>query len=154
MFTYKPVTISRGGFAFCRYSVAVALWVGVLWRMDWLMSLCAVVMLLSAILTVSRAPMVLLYASTIDRLIPSAKVVVDESGLRFAQSVAAVVIGVPWLLLQFGPVGMQEAVWRFLPVVAVFKTLGALGFCAVSRLYTCAISGGDCCAFLKGRSRG
>lgn len=154
MFTYKPISISRGGFAFCRYSVAGALWLAVVLRIDWLVGACSAVMLLSAILTISRAPLVLLYSWTIDRVFPTAKVVVDESGMRFAQGVATLAIGVPWLALHYGSAASHESVWRILPFVAVFKTLGALGFCAVSRLFTCAISGGDCCAFLKGRRRG
>lgn len=150
MFTYKPVTVSRGAFRFCRYSVAIMMWIAVIWRIEELVIVCAAIMALSAILTVGRAPLITLYTLTMERIYPTAPEVLDENGMRFAHTVATIFMTLPLALVYSG----QEALgWRLLAFVALFKTAGALGFCAVSRLYTCAVTGGTCCQFLKGRSR-
>ena len=50
----KPVPVSKGAFAFCRYSLAVLLWIAVIWQLKSLVILTAVILLLSALLTVRR----------------------------------------------------------------------------------------------------
>jgi hypothetical protein len=152
MSTYKPVEVPRGAFLFCRWSVAVLLWIGVVLRVEAVVAFCAVVMALSAFLTVRRAPMITLYWLTVERIRPSRVEILDENGMRFAHTVATVFISAPLLVTMNGSPSAAEVAWRFLFFVALFKTAGAMGYCAISRLYTCALSGGECCSFLKPKS--
>ena len=116
-----------------------------------LLGVCAVVMVASAILTVRRAPMVVLYTVLVERFKPSQVVVLDATGLRLAHVVAAVGLAVPLAYLQWGDANQALGAWRFLYALALFKTAGAMGFCAVSRMFTCMVGGGSCCAFLRFR---
>jgi hypothetical protein len=146
---YMPVEVPRGAFLFCRWSVALLLWAGAIARIEALVGFCAAVMALSAILTVGRAPLITLYALTVERIRPSRVEILDRNGMRFAHTVATLFIGVPFCVTIWGSSRAAEAAWRFLLFVALFKTAGAMGYCAVSRLYTCALGNGSCCTFLK-----
>ncbi|NUP99936.1 MAG: hypothetical protein HUU35_08780, partial [Armatimonadetes bacterium] len=44
----RPIEVSRDGFRFCRYSVAILLWLGVLLRSELLVLVVAVIMAASA----------------------------------------------------------------------------------------------------------
>jgi hypothetical protein len=154
MIGYQPVSVSRGGFRFCRYSMAVMVWTGVIWRVEALILVCALIMAASAILTVKYAPLVWIYTKTVNRAFPSPSEVLDAGGMRLAHIVATIALGVPWAVLHFGPMSAIEPMWRVLAFVAVFKTLGALGYCPASRMFTCLLSGGGtCCPWLKGNKR-
>jgi hypothetical protein len=132
--------------------MALIVWAGVIFHIQWLLAASAAVMGLSAILTVKRAPMVMLYSWTVERLRPSEKVVLDATGLRLAHVVAVLGIGIPLAFLQWGSPESAVGAWRVLYALALFKTAGAMGFCAVSRAFTCMLgSGGSCCSFLKFR---
>lgn len=146
MFPEKPVNVSRRGFAFCRYTVAILMWVGAMGRMEWIIILCAVIMLLNVILSIRHAPLILLYANTLDRLFPPQMVAVDANGMRFTQSIAFVFMVIP---LEMIHLGLTTSGWRLLLLVALFKTMGALGFCAVSQLYTCLITQNGCCSIMR-----
>lgn len=149
--TYSPISISRGGFAFCRWSMAAIMWTAALLRLEWLVAAGAVIMAINALVTVRYAPLVMLYTHTVDRLHSFGEAVVDMSGLRFAHVVAMFAMALPLVAMHVLGAGAQEMCWRVLLFVAGFKTLGALGMCPVSRWYTCLVSKGNCCSFLRGR---
>lgn len=148
MIGYAPVAVPRSAFRFCRVSMAALLWAGVLLRSEVLTGIVGLVMLLSAILTVRNAPMVWLYTNTLHRAFPSADDVLDKNAMRFSHAVAAVAILSPLALILLAGSAASEPAWRILLVVACFKTVGAFGFCPVSRLYGCIAGGGVCCPFL------
>ncbi len=151
MIGYEPVSVSRNGFRFCRWSVTAMVWAGVLWRVEALILASALIMAASALLTVRRAPMIWLWSSTVDRAFPSPAEMLDANGMRLAHVVATLALGAPWAALHFGPAAAAEPAWRLLVFVAFFKTLGALGYCPVSRMFTCVLGGGNCCRWLPGR---
>lgn len=141
MNAYKPVTISKGGFAFCRYMVAAMVWAALIFQMKEFLAATFIVMVLSYILKVERAPLVALYAMTIDKIIPSGKELVDEKGIRFAHLVGAVFSGMCWLLLS---VNQPLIGWILTFALAVLKSSAAFGFCSALKLYGCMTSG-NCC---------
>jgi len=147
MMPYKPVSVPRGGFAFCRYGVAALLWVGYLWRQEWVIMLAAGILALSAMLGVGRAPMILLYKWTAEKIHPWRQEVLDEYGMRFAHTLGTVLLGIGLLLLHLFP--LQQTGWIFLFWVAAFKTIGAFGFCAASCMYNTLFHGSSCCSFRR-----
>lgn len=141
MSAYKPVTISKGAFAFCRYSIAIMIWIALLFQIKGLVVITFVILLFSYILKVERAPLVFLYTVTIDKLVPSDKELVDEKGIRFAHLVGTIFSGLCCLLLFYSP---SPIGWVVTFLLAILKTSAAFGFCSALKLYTCMTSG-TCC---------
>ena len=136
----------RGAFAFCRYSVMVLVWAAFFLRSRELVALTAVIMACSALLTVRRAPLVVLYSLTVEKLFPSGTAILDEFGMRFAHLFATVVLGITLLL---ACVHAAHAALILLFFLAIAKTIHAFGFCPVSKAYACLSRGGSCCGVLK-----
>ncbi len=139
--TFTPVTITTGSFAFCRYTVAVLVWLSLVLQNRLLLILVWAIMVLSWLLRVGRAPLIVLYRQTIDRIWPSSPVVVDEKGIRFAHAVGAAFSTLCLVVLYLGS---PLAGWILTAVLAILKTSAALGFCSALKLYTC-MQGGNCC---------
>ncbi|MDP4133373.1 MAG: DUF4395 family protein [Bacillota bacterium] len=145
MAEFKPVTITRGSFAFCRATIAVLLWASIIFKANWLVVMVFLIMLFSAILKVAHAPLILLYKYTIDKIRPSENVIVDEKGIFVSHVVGAVFAALCIFLLYFerGIVSLIVTV-----MFAVLQTSAAFGFCSALKLYTC-MSGGNCCRIGK-----
>lgn len=143
----KPVPIPNGAFIFCRYSLAVLLWAALAFHNKPLVIVTTVILALSALLTVRRAPMIVLYSWTIERLVPSRVEILDEHAMRFAHTFGTVLLLIALGLL-YSP--WQRAGWIFLIFVTLAKTVGALGFCAAGKMYICMTnSNGTCCKFWR-----
>lgn len=141
MSEYKPVAISKGAFAFCRYSIAIMIWCALLFQAKGFVVGAFVILLFSYILKVQRAPLVFLYTVTIDKIIPSSKELVDEKGIRFAHLVGTIFSGLCCLFLFYiHPL----TGWILTFLLAILKTSAAFGFCSALKLYTC-MTGGNCC---------
>jgi hypothetical protein len=136
----RPVEVTAGSFAFCRWSLATLLWVALLAHQPWLVAVTGLLLLASAVTGVRRAPMVMSWRLTGDRIWPSRMVMLDERAMRFAHGFGALFCGVTWVLLSAAPRAGTVA----LVALVLLKTTGAFGFCTASRLYTCAASGGCC----------
>jgi hypothetical protein len=139
MLKAKPVEVPRGAFAFCRWSFAVALWAAFLLRQPVAVAVVAAVLAVSAVTGIGRSPLVLLWRGTVHRLWPSRSETVDERGLRFAHALAAVLCSAAVVLLQ----GFPPAGRGLLVLIAVSKTLGALGFCTAYRLWESLLVRGE-----------
>lgn len=140
-------SVSRQAFAFCRYTLTVMLWAAVLLKMKPLVVAVWVILVLSAILGIRRAPMIVLYNSTVGRFIPSTEVELSVSGMRFAHTLGSVLGFFCLLYLYF--LGERTG-WILAVVYAVIKTISAVNLCPAYKLYVCMTSG-SCCAFLKKR---
>lgn len=137
----KPVSISKNAFAFCRYSVAVMIWLAWIFRLKELLLAAFIVLLFSAILKVRRAPMILIYKYTVGKFFPGENVIVDEKGMQFAHSVGAVISGLCLILLYMG---YTAAGLMLTFALALLKTSSAFGFCSALKLYSC-MNSGTCC---------
>ncbi|MHB1342173.1 MAG: DUF4395 family protein [Coriobacteriia bacterium] len=140
----ENVTVQRNAFLFCRYSVAILVWVALFVGgvRIYLLGAVFVIMALSALLKVHRAPMVWLYTKTLGRFIKSKDVVLDVRAMRVAHGLGALLALISMSL-----------VWRDHPfavyVVAGFallKSASAVGLCPAYKLYGCVTKGGGCCA--------
>jgi len=137
----ENVTVQRNAFIFCRYTVAALIWSSLIFRTIWPLVAALVILALSALLKVHRAPLVWLYTQTLGRAIKSRDVVIDVRGMRVAHTMGTVLalIGVT-LIWRESPVA-----WYFVALFAVLKTLSAVGLCPAYKLYGC-VKGGGCCA--------
>jgi len=137
----KPVSISSGAFAFCRYTIALIFWVSILLQSKELVLTGFIILLISVILKVRRAPLIFIYTVSINRLFPSKEVIVDENGIRFAHFVGA---SVSLLCLIFLYTGFSAIGWALTVFLAILKTSAAFGFCSALKLYNC-MNSGSCC---------
>jgi len=143
----KLVSIRSGEFIFCRYAVAILVWLAIIFSSKEIVLLVFGILLLSAILTVRYAPMILLWRYTFGLVIKTKSEVLNVKAMRFAHLIGATISGVCLLFLYFGNpiVG-----WVFVGFLAIMKTISAFGFCPASKLYVCMLDGG-CCALTKKR---
>ena len=99
----KIVTVQKNAFLFCKIGVGVILWSGFIFRLKELILLAFVILGLSAILGVNRAPMILFYSNTIERLYPSKKVTLNFKAMRFAHTLGTILSFICVILLYTGP---------------------------------------------------
>lgn len=127
----EPVELPRGALAFCRGTLAAALWAALVLRRPALVVAAALVLAVSAALGIRRASLVALYRVTVHRLLPAGTVVVDARAERFARALGAGLFSVCFVLLLLAPLvgrGMLLA-------LALGKTAAAFGHCGGVRLY-------------------
>lgn len=144
----KNVTIQENAFIFCRYTIAILIWIALFLKSVWILVVVLIILVLSALLKVQKAPMVFIYTNTLGRLIKSKDVILDERAMQFAHTMGTVLAIISLTILYFnGPIG-----WIFVAIFAVLKTISAFGLCPAYKLFGCMASGG-CCALTKDDSR-
>lgn len=144
------VTIQNNAFIFCRYTLAILCWLALVFRDQaiWLLGAVFVIMTISVILKVDRAPLVWLWTNTLGRSIPSKDVVLDVAGMRFAHTLAAVLALVAISLIWRG----SPIAWWVVAALALLKTMSAVSACPAYKLYGCVIrGGGSCCRWTRKR---
>jgi hypothetical protein len=146
---YKPVSVPQAAFVFCRYSIALLVWLSLILQSKIIMILVFIILLLSAIFKVQKAPMILLYSYTINKLIKSKDEILNEHAMRFAHTVGTVFSFI-CLVLLYSVGGLTG--WIAVFCFALLKTISALGFCPASKLFECA-NNDSCCAFIKKHGR-
>jgi hypothetical protein len=140
----KPVAVPSAAFAFCRWTLAITLWAALLLRQPGLVAVTAVVLGVSALLGVGRAPLVVLWKLTLHRVIPTRDAILNEHAMRFAHALGALLAAVTYVFLLLAPtVGRAGLI-----LLVAVKTIGALGFCPAGKLYECVVGGGGCCGLL------
>jgi hypothetical protein len=137
----ENVTVQRNAFIFCRYTVALLIWCALIFHNVYLLWVAFVILALSALLKVHRAPLVWVYTKTLGRLIKSEDVVLDVRAMRFAHTLGSVLALVSLSLVY----RESPFAWYFVAGFAALKTLSALGVCPAYKLWGCAAQGG-CCA--------
>jgi hypothetical protein len=144
----KPVSVPSAAFVFCRYTLMIMVWGALIFRWKWLAGLVFIILILSASFKIGRAPLIVLYSCTINRLFKSHNEILDENAMRFAHCLGATIILISLLFLYL----INERVgWVILFFLAIIKTIGALGYCPASKLYSCITAGG-CCRFIRKNS--
>lgn len=145
MAKFKPATISKGSFAFCRTTIAILLWISILLQIKWIVILVFVIMLFSAILKVEKAPLIILYKYTIGKWKVEENIVVDEIGIFVSHTVGAIFSFICVLLIYYSNVYVG---WIVTFLFTILQTSAAFGFCSALKLYTC-MAGGTCCRIGK-----
>ena len=141
---FKPATISKGSFAFCRITVASLIILSIVFQNIWFLVAETVIMLLSAIFKVEKSPLILLWKHTVERIFPSKSEIVDERGIYISHLVAVGFSGLCIGLTAWNPlIG-----WIVTGLFAILQISAACGFCSALKLYTC-MNNGTCCRFGK-----
>jgi hypothetical protein len=117
------------------------IWMAWIFRLKELLLAAFLILFLSAILKVQRAPMIVLYNLTIGRFLYGETIILDEKGMQFAHSVGAAVSGLCLILLYMG---YTAAGLMLTFALALMKTSSAFGYCSALKLYSC-MNSGTCC---------
>jgi hypothetical protein len=141
----QSATVPRAAFFFCRYTVALLAWMAFLLKSRLLLVFVFAILVLSALLTIRRAPLIVLYTKTIERLFPSPGEELSVKGMRFAHTLGSVLA---FICLLFLYVLNERIGWGLTFLFCVIKTISAFGLCPAYKLHGCMTSG-SCCAFLK-----
>jgi hypothetical protein len=142
---HKIVQVQTAAFLFCRYTIALLIWCSFIFHLRELLVVAFLVLALSYLLKVGRAPLIVLYTYTVGKIVPSKSEILDEKAMAFAHLLGTILAGVCCVLLYF----VNERVgWVAVLVFAILKSISALGYCPASKLYACA-SNGTCCALSK-----
>jgi hypothetical protein len=145
MTKYKPVEIPNAAFIFCRYSITILIWLSLILKSIWLLEFVSLILIFSAILKVGKAPMIMLYKYTFNKIFKSDDVILNENAIRFAH-----IIGTIFSLICIAAIYIfnNNIGWYFVAGFGVLKTISALGFCPASKLYECTLNG-QCCVRKK-----
>lgn len=147
MTKYKPVSISKNAFAFCRYATAILVWSSLIFQIKWLLLAVFLILALSALLKIQKAPMIVFYNFIFGKIIQvkSKEEIINEHAMRFAHTMGAILSFVCLLFLYF--INANTG-WILVFLFAILKTISAFGMCPASKLYEC-MGNKDCCAFIK-----
>jgi len=142
----KPVVIKNASFNVCKYAVALMIWMAFFLKMESLLVLTTFILGSSAMLGVDRAPMVLLGNITLAKFIPSSDVMLDANGMRFAHGLGFILnlICLLWVMIE------PKSGWMFTLIIAVIKSISAVGYCSGLKLYQC-MNNDSCCTFVKSK---
>lgn len=142
---YKPVSVPQAAFTFCRFSLAILIWLSLIFQTKLLIVLVFIILFFSAIFKVQRAPLIVLYTITINKVFKSKQEILNEQAMRFAHTLGSILAIICLVTLYF----VNENVgWNLVFGFAVLKTISALGFCPASKLYDC-LNKDNCCTFIK-----
>ena len=154
MVRYQMATVSKKGFAFCRFTIAIMLWITVVllfFGIKWGIFVPFSIMFVSGILTVRRAPLIALYTILFDRKGLGETDVLNVSSIRFSHFVGSAFSIIVILFLYVFKINIVAYI--FLGILTVLQTIAAFGYCSAQKLYECIVLGKNCCNLGK-RIRG
>lgn len=132
MKTNQKVNVSLNAFNFYRFTVATLFWLAYFLKIKEFLLVNFIVMFLSALFMIRSSPLVVLWSHTIDRILTTKVIEVDEQGTRFAHALGAFLSLIAFLVLSFIP---YETGWYFVFFLVVFKTFSAFGYCGGLKIY-------------------
>ena len=146
MSNIKMATIPKKAFAFCRWTICILFWItSILCFFDikWIIFIPFTIMLLSGILTVKRAPLIILYKVLFDRKNTAETEVVNVNSIRFSHYVGSVFALISILFLYIFKIDIVAYI--FIGLLTILQTIAAFGFCSAQKLYECLVLGKNCC---------
>lgn len=146
--------VPKKAFAFCRFTICILFWLAsilMFFNIKWIIFIPFIIMLLSGVLTVKRAPLIILYKVLFDRDNKSETDVLNVSSIRFSHYVGATFSLIVILFLYIFKINIVAYI--FLGILTFLQTIAAFGYCSAQKLYECLILGKNCCNLGK-RIRG
>ena len=154
MISTQMAIVSKKAFAFCRFTICILFWstsILLFFDIKWTIFVPFIIMLLSGILTVKRAPLILLYKVLFDRDNKAETDVLNVSSIRFSHYVGATFSLIVILFLYVFKIDIVAYI--FVGILTVLQTIAAFGYCSAQKLYECLVLGKNCCNLGK-RLRG
>ncbi len=141
------IKIPKASFNFCRYSIALIVWISFIFKIKILLVIVFLISIFSAIFTIKRAPLIYIYSNTIGKIFKSKNEFLSIASMRFAHSLCSFISGICVIILYFGN---ESVAWALVGIFAILKTISAIGLCPASKIYSCATNkNSTCCSFLK-----
>ena len=150
----KMAIVPKKAFAFCRFTICILFWVTAIllfFDIKWFVFIPFIIMLISGILTVKRAPLIVLYKVLFDRDSKAETEVLNVSSIRFSHYVGATFSLIVILFLYIFKINLVAYI--FVGILTILQTIAAFGFCSAQKLYECLVLGKNCCNLGK-RIRG
>lgn len=147
--------VPKKAFAFCRFTICILFWITsvlLFCNIKWTIFLPFVIMLLSGILTIKKAPLILLYKILFDRKNKSETDVLNVNSIRFSHYVGASISMVAILFLYVFKIDIIAYI--FIGILTILQTIAAFGYCSAQKLYECLVLGKNCCNLGKKIRRG
>ena len=146
MTKYQMATVPKKGFTFCRYTIALLLWITVIllfFNIKWMIFIPLGIMALSGILTVKRAPLIMLYKVLFDRKGKGETDVLNVNSIRFSHFVGSFFCIIIIIFLYI--LKIDIVAYIFLGILTILQTIAAFGYCSAQKLYECLVLGKNCC---------
>lgn len=146
MINQQMAIIPKKAFAFCRFTICILFWLTsilLFFDIKWMIFIPFTIMLLSGILTVKRAPLIILYKILFDRYNKGETDVLNVNSIRFAHYVGSAFSLI--VILFFYVFKIDVIGYIFVGVLTVLQTVAAFGYCSAQKLYECLILGNNCC---------
>lgn len=146
--------VPKKAFAFCRFTICILFWLTsilMFFNIKWIIFVPFVIMLLSGILTVKRAPLIILYKVLFDKNKKAETDVLNVNSIRFSHYVGSIFCLIVILFLYVFKINIVAYI--FLGVLTLLQTIAAFGYCSAQKLYECLVLGKNCCNLGK-RIRG
>ena len=147
--------IPKKAFAFCRFTICILFWITsilLFFDIKWMIFIPFIIMLLSGILTVKRAPLIIFYKVLFDRRNKSETDVLNVNSIRFSHYVGATFSFVVILFLYVFKIDIIAYI--FVCILTLLQTIAAFGYCSAQKLYECLVLGNNCCNLGKKIRRG
>lgn len=150
----KMATVPKKAFAFCRWMICILFWITSIlcfFNIKWFIFIPFIIMFLSGVLTVKRAPLIVLYNVLFNRNKKAETDVLNVNSIRFSHFVGSTFCMIAILFLYVFKINIIGYI--FIGILTLLQTIAAFGYCSAQKLYECLILGNNCCNLGK-RIRG
>ena len=154
MSSTQMAIVPKKAFAFCRFTICILFWITLIllfFDIKWMIFIPFIIMLLSGILTVKKAPLILLYKVLFDRNGKGETEVLNVNSIRFSHYVGSTFSLIVILFIYIFKINIVAYI--FVGILTFLQTIAAFGFCSAQKLYECLVLGKNCCNLGK-RLRG
>ena len=138
--------VPKKAIAFCRFTICMLFWLTAIllfFDIRWMIFVPFGIMLLSGILTVKRAPLIVLYKVLFDRDKKAETDVLNVNSIRFSHYVGAIFSFIVILFLYVFKIDIVAYI--FVGILTFLQTIAAFGYCSAQKLYECLVLGKNCC---------
>ena len=142
----QMAVVPKKAFAFCRFTICILFWITsilLFFGVKWMIFVPFIIMLVSGVLTVRRAPLILLYNVLFNRDKKAETDILNVNSIRFAHYVGSVFSLIVILFLYVFKI--EIVAYIFIAILTFLQTIAAFGYCSAQKLYECLVLGKNCC---------
>jgi len=132
-FYVHETTVDRLALRLCRATTVILLLIALLIHSWWLVALVLILMMYSSIVSIPRAPLVLLYSGIFKRSSGPRSETVDVNAIRFAQGFGSALLIIAFLL--FFVFNHPLGAWITVSTVLLSTAMGSVGYCLGAYIY-------------------